>query len=221
MTRIGWVLLSFPLALQAHDVITTKITFSREVSRIVYKHCGSCHHEGAAAFSLMTYQEARPWAEAIKEQVLSRRMPPWNAVKGFGEFQNERALTQEDIEVLADWVVGGAPEGNPEYLPTAPVFPPEPKAKGRGSQLAISGSLVAKSATAAIGIRPTRVPPAGAMQVVACLPTGEIEPLIWIEQFHPGFDGAYYFRERLRFPAGTRFEITPREGAVALLTSTP
>ena len=74
----------------------------------------------------MTYEEARPWAKAIKEEVLARRMPPWNAVKGFGDFKNDRGLTQEQIEMLADWVEGGAPEGDPAYLPKAPRVPSEP-----------------------------------------------------------------------------------------------
>src|SRR5437773_2744512 len=94
---IAWTVMT-----TAHDVITTPITFSREISRLVYSRCGSCHHEGGSAFSLMTYAEARPWAKAIKEEVLERRMPPWGAVKGFGEFRDDQGLTQEQIELLAD-----------------------------------------------------------------------------------------------------------------------
>src|SRR5438105_11797568 len=84
----------------AHDVITTKITFDREIARIVYARCASCHRPGGTAFSLMTYDDARPWAKAIQEEVLERRMPPWGAVKGFGDFRNDQALTPEQIEVI-------------------------------------------------------------------------------------------------------------------------
>src|SRR5262249_49561686 len=80
--------------------------------------------------------QARLSAQAIKEQVLSRRMPPWNAVEGFGEFKDDRSLSQEEIEIFAEWVEGGAPEGNPAYLPALPescyemlrrtLFPREP-----------------------------------------------------------------------------------------------
>src|SRR5579864_3454608 len=101
------------LAAQAHEPITTKLTWTQEIARIVYKRCASCHHEGGAAFSLMTYDEARPWAKAIKEEVLERRMPPWEAVKGFGEFREDRGLTQEELETISAWVEGGAPEGEP------------------------------------------------------------------------------------------------------------
>ena len=65
----------------------------------------------------MTYSEARPWAKAMQEEVLERRMPPWGAVKGFGDFRNDQALTPEQIELVADWVEGGAPEGEPKDLP--------------------------------------------------------------------------------------------------------
>src|SRR4051812_11822963 len=71
----------------AHEPITTKLTWTQEISRIFYKRCVSCHREGGASpMSLATYDEARPWAKAIKEEVLERRMPPWGAVRGIGEF---------------------------------------------------------------------------------------------------------------------------------------
>src|SRR5579863_9315469 len=104
-------------AAPAHDIITTPITWDREISRIVYERCASCHHEGGQAFSLMTYAEARPWAVAIKEEVLERRMPPWGAVKGFGDFRDDQALTPEQLELIVDWEEGGAPEGEPKDLP--------------------------------------------------------------------------------------------------------
>ena len=85
-------------------MITTKITFNREISRIFYERCVSCHRDGGSAFSLMTYPEVRPWAVAIKEEVLSRRMPPWGAIKGFGEFRNDQALTPEQLELITQWV---------------------------------------------------------------------------------------------------------------------
>ncbi|MEO8596732.1 MAG: cytochrome c [Candidatus Solibacter sp.] len=100
-------------------MITTKITWSREISRIVSRQCAGCHN-GGPAFSLLSYAEARPWAKAIKDEVLARRMPPWNAVKGFGDFKNDHGLTQDDLAILSEWVDGGAPEGNPLALPPKP-----------------------------------------------------------------------------------------------------
>src|SRR5260370_16822434 len=64
------VLLVSASLLSAHTVITTKITWSREVSRIAYQHCASCHHDGGSSFSLMTYDEASPWAHPLIHHVL-------------------------------------------------------------------------------------------------------------------------------------------------------
>ena len=84
------VLLAAAADLRAHDPNGAPITWNREISRIVYERCASCHREGGTSFSLMTYQEAQPHASAIKDSVLARRMPPWGAVKGFGDFRNDR-----------------------------------------------------------------------------------------------------------------------------------
>ena len=111
---------------RGHDLITTPITWTKEISRIVYQRCASCHRPGAKAFSLLTYTEARPWAVAIKEEVLSRRMPPWGAVKGFGDFKDDGGLSAEQIELIMAWVDGGVPEGERKFLPARP----KPAAKG-------------------------------------------------------------------------------------------
>src|SRR5947209_216818 len=131
-------------AVRAHDVITTKVTWSREISRLVYKRCASCHHDGGSAFPLITYQDARPWAKAIKEETLERRMPPWGAVKGFGEFRNDQGLTQEDLEIISDWVEGGSPEGNPALLPPLPDFKTKTAPARTGGEIVLDGSLTLK-----------------------------------------------------------------------------
>lgn len=103
----------------AHEPITTKIMFNKEVVRILQKNCLECHRPGGIApWSLVTYEEARPWAKAIKEELLTKRMPPWPVVKGYGDFQNAPALTQREIDLIVNWVEGGAPGGKPEDLPT-------------------------------------------------------------------------------------------------------
>ena len=110
----------FANGLQAHDIITTAMTFDREVSRIMVERCTSCHHQGGSAFPLLTYADTRPWAVSIKEEILRRRMPPWGAVKGFGEFRNDQGLSAEELEVLVSWIDGGVPEGNEKDLPDIP-----------------------------------------------------------------------------------------------------
>ena len=75
--KLAVLVLSACAVVQAHDVITTPITWSREISRIVFHKCASCHRPGGAAFSLITYKDARPWVVAIREETLRRTMPPW------------------------------------------------------------------------------------------------------------------------------------------------
>ena len=215
---IGIASLSLAIWLSAHTFYTTRITWSRDVSRIMYRHCASCHRQGGSSFSLMTYREARPWAEAIKQQVLKRQMPPWNAVKGFGEFKDDGGLAQEDLEIIGEWVDGGAPEGNPIYLPPPPEFQPADDESHTGEhQLTVVGTITMKHEVEAIGITPDRVPAAGVMQVIARGADGQIDPLIWIEQFNPKLNRTYYFREPLRLPRGTKIEVTPRTGSVGLI----
>ena len=126
--------LALPAIVLAHDPISTKLTWAQEISRIVYKRCVGCHRpEGKSPMSLLTYEEARPWAKAIKEQVLNRQMPPWGAVKGFGDFSNDASLTQDEINRLAEWVEGGAPEGETIYLPAGSQTRPRACAAARST----------------------------------------------------------------------------------------
>src|SRR6185436_15165003 len=104
--------LCFCLTSQAHEPITTKVRFNKEVIRVLQRNCLGCHHSGGIAFSLATYDEARPWAKAIKEEVLEKRMPPWHAVRGYGEFRNAPVITQREIDMLVNWIEGGAPKGD-------------------------------------------------------------------------------------------------------------
>ena len=205
--------------LGAHDVITTPITFSREISRLFYKRCVSCHREGGSAFSLVKYEEARPWAKAIKEEVLERRMPPWGAVKGFGEFRNDQGLTQEQLEIISDWVEGGAPEGDPALLPKLPDFSKKPAPPpATGPEIIVDGGLTLKQPVTLAGIRPKVVPEGTSLQVIAERPDGSIEPLLWLYNFNPKFEHSYFYRTALSFPAGTKIETVPvGAGTLALL----
>jgi hypothetical protein len=221
MTRSVILLFAGIVAAQAHDIITTKITWSREISRLVYKRCSSCHREGGSSFSLMTYAEARPWAKAIKEEVLERRMPPWNAVKGFGEFRDDRGLTQEEVELISDWVEGGAPEGDPKYLPPLPrpAAWQDPVVPPGTSELVVSGDTRLASSAGVVAIRAKILKPGVSVLIVAMLPDGTVEPLLWIYQYKPDFKRTYYYRTPIDLPAGTRVEMSPADaGAVALFT---
>ena len=98
-----------------------KVTFNKDVLPILQKNCQVCHRPGEIGpMSFLTYEGTRPWAMAIKEAVLTRKMPPWFADPHVGHFTNERKLDDSDIKTLVSWVDGGAAEGNPKDKP-API----------------------------------------------------------------------------------------------------
>jgi hypothetical protein len=103
----------------AHEPITTKVMFNKEVVRILERNCLACHAPGKikSDIPLTTYEEARPWAKAIKEEVLEKRMAPFQAVKGYGSFVHDYRLPQRDVELLVSWIEGGAPRGEAKDYP--------------------------------------------------------------------------------------------------------
>src|SRR5947199_444149 len=102
-----------------------QVTFTKDVAPIFQARCQVCHHPGTfAPMSLMTYEEARPWARSIKEKVLKREMPPWHLDKNVGVqyFSNDISLTDEQIATIVKWVDGGAVKGNAADMPPARKF---------------------------------------------------------------------------------------------------
>ena len=94
------------------------VTFHRNVEVILQQRCQVCHRPGEAApMSLLTYKDARPWAKAIREAVIQRKMPPWFADPAHGEFSNDRRLPQAEIDTIVEWVEAGAPEGDLKDAP--------------------------------------------------------------------------------------------------------
>jgi len=207
--------LAAALPASGHERVTTKLTWSREIARIVYARCLTCHREGGGTFSLATYAQARPWAVAIKEEVLMRRMPPWNAVKGFGRFKNDLGLTQEELSLIADWVEGGAPEGDPLLMPVRPAAVASAKSPPV-REIAFSGTTILDKKVRAIGIRVGTIPSSGTLQVIAVRPDGTVEPLVWVRQRNPADLGEYWFRSTIRLPARTQLQTVPR-GSASLL----
>ncbi|MBI3471926.1 MAG: ascorbate-dependent monooxygenase [Candidatus Solibacter usitatus] len=96
-------------------------SYAKEVSRIVQKRCEGCHRPGQIGpFSLTNYEEVSAFAPEIKKATQSRKMPPWHAVPGYGEFKNERRLSDAEIDTIARWADAGAPRGDMKLAP-APV----------------------------------------------------------------------------------------------------
>jgi hypothetical protein len=97
---------------EAHKAITSKYTYNDDVFPILKERCSQCHISGGVApMSLMTYEEAFPWAESIRAELVAAHMPPWNAEDGFGDLKRAHTLPSKDLDVLLTWATGGNPRG--------------------------------------------------------------------------------------------------------------
>jgi hypothetical protein len=104
------------------------VTFTKDVAPIFRAKCESCHRpESIAPMSLVTYEEARPWARSIRDRVATRQMPPWHVDKtvGIQHFSNDRSLTDKELETILAWVNTGAPKGDPKDTPPPAQWPDE------------------------------------------------------------------------------------------------
>src|SRR6266496_408643 len=117
--RLLGALAMLPALIMAADPAKPAPTFAKDVALIFQEKCQECHRPGTAApMSLVTYEETRPWAKAIRQCVITRNMPPWHLDKtvGIKQFQNDRSLTDAQIATIVAWADGGAPLGNPKDM---------------------------------------------------------------------------------------------------------
>ena len=99
------------------------VTFTEHVAPVFYESCTTCHRPGQVApMSLLTYEDARPWARAIRQKVLDREMPPWDADPAVGVWANDRSLSEEAIDTIVAWADGGAPRGDHALQPPLPAY---------------------------------------------------------------------------------------------------
>ena len=101
------------------------VTFTKDVAPIFQRSCQSCHRPGTTApMSLLTYDDARPWAASIRAKVSAREMPPWHVVRnvGIAKFKDDPSLSDDEIATIVKWVDAGAPRGNPADMPAARDF---------------------------------------------------------------------------------------------------
>lgn len=102
------------------------VTFTKDVAPILQRRCEECHREGGVApMALVTYEQARPWARAIKEKSISREMPPFHAAGAVGRYQDDPRLTDAEIATISKWVDGGAARGNAKEMPKPRVWKTE------------------------------------------------------------------------------------------------
>ena len=117
---------ALPGLVLAADVSSKPVTFAKDIAPIFQEKCQNCHRAGQMApMSLVSYDEVRPWAKAIKQRVVTRQMPPWHMdpTIGIQKFQNDLSLSDSQIAAVAKWVDDGAPLGNNADMPAAKKWP--------------------------------------------------------------------------------------------------
>ena len=110
------VLAAIPVAMAQNP----QVTFTKDVAPILQERCQTCHRPDTfAPMSLLTYEEARPWAKSIKSKILAHEMPPWYIDKNVGvkRFKNDVSLTDQEMATIVKWVDSGAPKGDPADMP--------------------------------------------------------------------------------------------------------
>jgi mono/diheme cytochrome c family protein len=101
------------------------VTFAKDVAPIFQRACQNCHRPGSIApMSLLTYEDARPWARSIRQRVSAGEMPPWGIDRNVGiqDFKNGLALADNEVDTIVKWVDDGAVLGNPADLPAPRQF---------------------------------------------------------------------------------------------------
>lgn len=210
----------------AHDPITTRVTWNGEVGRIVRARCVSCHSDGGRGpMPLTSYREARPWATAIKEEVLTRRMPKWHAARGYGAFSNDPSLSPFEIALIAAWADGGAPEGAAAETAVKPGDEQARQARvppgAREIPFTCEGPLPEGTLLA---VRPALA--TGASTGLAVVLPDRVEVLVWIRDFDPDFTTTYWLRAPIALPPGSRLISSnlrpyPGRSCSVLLTMAP
>jgi hypothetical protein len=204
----------------AHDPITTRVTWNGEISRIVQARCVTCHTpDGRGPMSLETYEDARPWAKAIKEEVMTRRMPKWHAVRGYGDFANDPSLSAFEIALITAWADGGAPLGVSQAVN---------RVREKAATAAVERPRNARDVKVACGEKPL---PEGTLLAVrpeiekdqslgmaVRLPNGRREIVGWIRGYDPEFPTTYWLRAPLVLPRGSVLTTEPADGCTVTVT---
>src|SRR5215475_7374243 len=113
MSRNLWLIGVTAVSMFAANTGTPQVTFYKDVLPVLQRNCQECHRPGEAApMAFLSYEQARPWAKAIKAAVLAKKMPPWFADPSVGHFHNARLLAQKDIDTIIQWADNGAPAGS-------------------------------------------------------------------------------------------------------------
>jgi mono/diheme cytochrome c family protein len=206
--RFPLALLPFPFfflltTISAHDPPGSKVTWNGDVARIVTARCVRCHTpDGKGPMSLETYEDARPWAKAIREEVLARRMPKWHAARGYGQFANDRTLSPFEIALIVAWIDGGSVRGTgPLQIDGTPPPQPVPRSNTRTVSLKCGSRRMPAGRLLALTPQLEEESSAGFTLV---FPDGRREIVAWIRNFEREFEETYWLQTPRDLPPGTR-----------------
>ena len=226
LTFARWMLtavamLAAAVRLSGHDPVG-KVTWDREIAPIVAARCISCHRAGGTApMALTTYDQARPWARAIREEVLARRMPHWPVVRGYGDFSNDPSLSAFEIALITAWVDGGAPKtrlaGAQASMPPVPALPAPPATvPAEPREVTRRCGTVELPPGTLLGLRPQAGDGAKVRITIATDGGGE-EPLLWIRAFSDAARQDYWLRNPRTLRSSTRLWIDGENCTVTFL----
>jgi hypothetical protein len=196
-------------SLSAHDPINAKVTWNTDVARLVQARCVRCHTPGGRGpMPLTTYEEARPWARAIREAVLTRRMPKWHAARGYGQFANDPSLSPFEIALVVSWVDAGAPRGPQPAAGAAEAATraAESPAPGGTRTLSVPCGDEPLPAGRLVAITP-RLDLGASAGITVVLPDGRREIVAWIRNFDTRFTDTYWLRRPIALTRGARLAV--------------
>lgn len=194
----------------AHDPIGTKVTWTGDIARIFQARCVSCHRAGSVKpMPLTTYEEAQPWASAIRQQVLSRKMPIWHAARGFGEFANDPSLSPFHIALIAAWANAGGPRGSDSEAASVPnAIVPLPDVTPRTENTRERSLACGREPLAGrlLAVKP-QLESGASVTITAVLVDGRHEIIAWIRDYDPRYPATYWLRTPFTLPRGSRLEM--------------
>jgi hypothetical protein len=155
--------------------------------------------------SLVSYEDARPWAKAIREEVLTRRMPKWHAARGYGQFANDRSLTPFEIALFVAWVDGGAVRG-PTRMPVEASSAGAENRSPRVRRVRMRCESDRLPQGRLLAVRP-RLDEGASAGISVVLPDGSREIVAWIRGFEKKFEETYWLQDPVVLPAGARLDV--------------
>lgn len=208
------VVAALGVSVLAHDPPLTTVTWNGDIQRLVHARCVGCHsRDGKGPMSLATYEDARPYASAMREEVLARRMPKWHAARGYGQFANDPTLSPFDIALIVAWVDGGAVRGSAKTSAALPMWR-APAAATRKVTVRCSQAVLPPGML--VAITPALREGASAGFAVT-LPGGRHEILAWVRDYEREFAETYWLERPLPLGAGARLRVEPSGGCQVTL----